>query len=200
MTRIKFNADKEAETTGGGGGKFTPKQRGIYWLQIMEASDGDVTSDKAKNPGVPITKFRLEVADDDERGQLGAHVYHSVTWIPRGTGEKAAKGHGMAVHWLHATKMPYEGAFDFDEQDFLQEGHAMIRALLEVETYDKLGTDGKTYTNEKFDVREIYTDTNPEPAELPQPPTKRAKAPAGAKPGAQYVKDGAGKLEEEVPF
>lgn len=202
MAKIKFRADsKEESVSGGGGGKFAPKVRGIYNLQIVEASDGEVTSQQAKNPGVPITKFRLEVADDDERGQLGAYVYHSVTWLPPGT-----KGHGMAVHWLHATNMPYDGAFDFDEQDFLAQDHALVRALLEVEEYDKV-KDGVTYVNEKFVVREVYTDTHPAPDELPPP--RKAKEPAhpglartaGKPPTGGPRRSEATQAElEEVPF
>lgn len=196
MARIQFKPDQEAETmSGGGGGSVAEKIRGIYTLQICEASDG-VKIKEGKNAGVPRTNFRLEVADDDERGQLGQWVYHAVNWIPRGPETKAAGGHGMAVHFLHATNMPFDREFDFDEQDFTQEGHAIIRALLEVEPYEKV-KDGKTYHNEKYVVREIYTDTNPEPTELPPPPKK--KAVNGARPP---IKAGATQEEllEEVPF
>lgn len=171
-----MKANKNEESVGGGGG-FS-KERGIYTLWIMEASDGKKTSDQAKNPDVSMTNFRLEVADDDGRGAMGAYVYHSVTWLAPGV-----KGHGMAVHWLHATQMPYDGEFDFDEQDFLEGPHKILRALLEVEPYEskKLDAEGHPYRNEKFVIREIYTDTNPEPAELPPPPRARA---AKAKPAA----------------
>lgn len=178
MARINFNADKESESVGGGGGnKFAPKVRGFYALQICEASDGQVTSDKAKTPGVPITKFRLEVADDDSRDQLGAHVYHNVVWTPRGSEEKAKPGHGMAVHWLHATNMTFSGEFDFDEQDFLQAEHAMVHALLEVEQYQTVKS-GRTYNNEKYVIREVYTEAHPQPDELPVPPKPKVSAPA----------------------
>lgn len=197
MARINFKADKTAESTGGGGGSLTPKVRGIYNLQIMEASDGQVCGPEAKNAGAPRTNFRMEIADDDERGQLGQWVYHNVNWIARGTGEKAAGGHGMAVHFLHATNMPFDGEFDFDEQDFTTQGHALIQALLEVEPYDKV-KDGRTYENEKYVIREIYTDTNPAPEELPpeRAPRKQKAAPAAAgKNGNMVQRD-----LEEVPF
>lgn len=203
MARIKFKADKDAESTGGGGGgNFAAAPRGIYWLQIVEASDGKRTKpDGGKYPNTPMTQFVLEIADDDDRGALGKRVWHNVTWIPRGTGEKANSGHGMAVHWLHATNMPFDGEFDFDEQDFLAQEHCMVRALLEVETYTKVGTDGKSYTNEKNAVREVYTEAHPEPTELPPPPVARAAKPAAAAVGGRkpLVKNEDG-VVEEVPF
>lgn len=196
MARIKFEADKDAESTGGGGGNnFAPKVRGFYKLQICEVSNGEVTSANAKTPGVPITKFRLEVAEGD---QIGAYVYHNVVWTPRGTEEKAKPGHGMAVHWLHATSMPFSGKFDFDEDDFLKPEHALINALLEVEPYEKI-VSGKSYTNEKYVIREVYTEAHPQPDELPPPPKPKAPraavgavAPAGAVAGR--------KVDDDVPF
>lgn len=203
MARIAFTADKEAESTGaGGGGKFPPKIRGFYKLQICEASDGQKTKPTAKNPNVPITNFRLEVATDDERGALGAHVYHNVTWIDRGTEEKARAGHGMAVHWLHACKMPFDGAFNFDEQDFLKPEHAIVHALLEVEPYEKAGTQpGQVFINEKFVIREVYTDAHPQPDELPPAPKPKAARAAGAPAMAGVAAGGtAAPFSDEVPF
>lgn len=203
MARIAFTADKESESTGaGGGGKFPPKVRGFYRLQVCEASDGQVTKPTAKNPNVPITNFRLEVADDDERGAIGAHVYHNVTWIPRGTEEKARAGHGMAVHWLHACRMPFDGAFNFDEQDFLKPEHAVVHALLEVEEYEKAGTQpGQVFVNEKFVIREVYTDAHPQPAELPPAPKKKEARPARAHAGAGAPAGRvAAPFDEDVPF
>lgn len=203
MARIAFTADKTAESTGaGGGGKFPPKIRGFYKLQIVETSDGQRTKATAKNPNVPITNFKLEVATDDERGALGAHVYHNVTWIERGTEEKAKAGHGMAVHWLHACKMPYEGRFDFDEQDFLKPEHAIVHALLEVEDYEKAGTQpGQVFINQKFVIREVYTDTHPQPDELPPAPKPKAPRAAAAPVGAGAAGSPAGApYSDEVPF
>jgi hypothetical protein len=205
MARIAFTADKAAESTGAGGGKFPPKIRGFYALQICEASDGLRTKATAKNPNVPYTNFRLEVATDDERGALGAHVYHNVTWIPRGTEEKAKAGHGMAVHWLHACKMPFDGAFNFDEQDFLKPEHAMIHALLEIEEYEKAGTQpGQVFINERFVIWEVYTPEHPQPDELPPAPKKKEVRPAGVPAGAA-AGSGAGAAagsgqSDEVPF
>lgn len=203
MARIKFKADGTSESAGAGGGGFAKKVRGIYTLQICEVSDGEKTSAQAKNPGVDMTKFRMEIADDDERGQLGAHVYHNVAWIPRGDEEKARGGHGIAVHFLHAVKMDYDGEFDFDEQDFLQPSYAMLRALLEVEDYQKQGAGGRTFTNEKYVIRELYTDAHPEPDELPAPrEPRKAAVPADAR---QTLKDRQAEKhgvagEEPVPF
>lgn len=186
MARISFKADKGSESVGGGSGnKFAAKVRGFYTLQICEVSNGKLTSDTAKNPKTPMTNFRLEVADDDSRDQLGAHVYHNVTWIPRGTEEKAKPGHGMAVHWLHACHMPFDGQFSFDEDDFLKAEHAMVHVLLEVEPY-KTVKGGRTYNNEKYVIREVYTEDHPQPDTLPEPPKPKAaydpatRTPVGA--------------------
>lgn len=187
MAKIAYAADKAQESTeGGGGSKYPPKVRGFYWLQIMEASDGKVTSDQAKNPGVPMTNFRMEVADEGD--QQGAYVYHSVTWLPPMKDGKPNPGHGMAVHFLHATKMPYDGKFTFDEQDFLDEKHSMIEALLEVEPY----TNSKGYENESYKIREIYTDDHPRPDKLPEPPKARTARPP-AKSGAAAASSAARK-------
>jgi len=163
MARINYRGDAEAETTGqGGGGQFSPAPRGIYTLQIADHSDGEVTQG-GKNPGTPITKLECEIADEGEH--FGKRVWHNVVWIPRGTGEKANPGHGMAVHFLHAVGLQYDGDFSFEESDF--QGRR-FRALLGVTTYDKV-VNGRTYTNEKNFIEEVYTDTHPEPDALPAP-------------------------------
>jgi hypothetical protein len=179
MARISFDADKDAESVGGGGNKFPAAPRGVYWLQVTDVSDGLKTSHEAKNPGVSKTQFVLEIADGE---YVGTKVWHTVTWIPRGKGEKATPGHGMAVHWLHACKMKFDGQFDFDEQDFLEEGHCMVRALLEVEQYQS--KDGK-YTNEKNVIAQVYTENHPEPAELPA--ASKARATVGVTSAAPKI-------------
>lgn len=194
MARININANKKEETARGGS-EFVERVRGIYNLEIIEASNGLVTSSTAKNPGVPMTKFKLEIADDDERGQFGQHVTHYVTWLNAGV-----KGHGMAVHFLHATNMPYDGQFEFDEQDFLALEHRKIRALLELESYNGTSIDpktGKPYINWAYRIREIYTDTNPEPAELPPP--YKGKATATAATSARQAVETVGDAQE-VPW
>lgn len=207
MARIRFKGSEEDETTaqGGGGGDFSAAPRGVYMLQVVDHSEGAVTQG-GKNPGTPITKLVLEIADDDERGAFGKKVWHNVVWIPRGKGEKPAGGHGIAVHFLHSLSpgvaAPQGDVFDFDESDF--QGQE-FRALLEVDTYDKEGADGRVYTNEKNVVREIFGPNNPEPSELPPPPgPKRAKAaPAGRAQARQPVAAGAAngaEESEEVPF
>jgi len=158
MARINYMGDAQAEKTQQG--QFNPAPRGIYTLQIADHSDGEVTRG-GKNPGTPITKLECEIADDGEH--FGKRVWHNVTWIPRGTGEKANPGHGMAVHFLHAVGLQYDGEFSFEESDF--QGRR-FRALLGVTTYDKV-VNGRTYTNEKNFIEEVYTEQHPEPNELP---------------------------------
>ncbi len=191
MAEIDFDADAEAESvSGGGGGNFSPAPRGIYTLQVADHSDGERTQG-GKNPGTPITKITCEIADEGEH--FGKKVWHNVVWIPRGNGEKANAGHGMAVHFLHAVGLPFDGKFKLSESDF--QGRT-FRALLGITTYDKV-FNGRTYTNEKNFIEELYTKKHPEPAndELPAP-RKDARQTLKDK---QVAAHGA-VSEDEVPF
>jgi len=177
MARINYKGDAGAEITGqGGGAQFSPAPRGIYTLQIADHSDGLVTQG-GKNPGTPLTKLTCEVADEGEH--FGKRVWHNVVWVPRGNGEKANPGHGMAVHFLHAVGLQYDGEFSFEESDL--QGRT-FRALLGITTYDKV-VNGRTYSNEKNFIEEIYTDKHPEPANDALPaPRKNAPPPVKEKP------------------
>ena len=167
MARINYRGDAGAESPRQGGqAKFQPAPRGIYTLQVADHSDGEVTQ-SGKNLGTPRTKLVCEIAD--KGAHFGKRVWHNVVWIPRGNGEKPNPGHGMAVHFLHAVGMQYDGDFSFEESDL--QGR-QFRALLGVTTYDKV-VNGKTYTNEKNVVEEVYTERHPEPASTP-PPRKDA--------------------------
>ena len=189
MGRIQFTGKAEDATVGGGGGgNFEPAPRGFYTLQIADYSQNQRTVG-GKYPGTPITKFVCEIADEGEH--FGKKVWHNVTWIPRGKGEKPQGGHGMAVHFLHAVGMAANGdEFDFDEAEF--QGKT-FRVLLEVEPYDKV-VNGRTFTNHKNAVREIYSENHPEPAELPPPKPKTAKAKLEAPAKGNDME------LEEVPF
>lgn len=186
---LSFKGDEAAETTGGGGGgNFTAAPRGVYWLQIVEAKLTK-TGPNAKNPGVPMLQFVLEVADDDARDALGKKVWHNVTLIPRGNGEKAAGGHGIAVHWFKATKMRMDGK-PFKIEDFLEQDHSMVQGFLEEDSYTK-----GQYTNASNKLVQVYTDTHPAPtseAEWPEPPKKKAAPAAGAQRSQAEM--------DEVPF
>lgn len=202
MAEIDFDADAEAESNPGarGGGNFSPATRGIYTLQVVNHSDGERTQG-GKNPGTPITKMTCEIADDGEH--FGKRVWHNVVWIPRGSGKNANAGHGMAVHFLHAVGLPFDGKFKFNESEL--QGRT-FRALVGVTTYDKIAN-GRTYTNEKNFIEEIYTESHPEPAndELPL-----ARQPRGAvsgdksSPAATDMFGGNGARQQpkhdEVPF
>lgn len=203
MAEIDFDADKEAESVGGGGGgaQFSPAPRGIYTLQIADHTDGEVTHG-GKNPGTPITKMTCEIADDGEH--FGKRCWHNVVWILRGNGEKANPGHGMAVHFLHAVGLPFDGKFKLNESEL--QGRT-FRALLGITTYDKV-VNSQTYTNEKNFIEQIYTDQHPEPDVLPPPRDPKKQATVGsqnltrAAGGAASNKPGAvdGAVEEKVPF
>lgn len=197
MAEIDFDADAQAESAPGtgGGGNFSPAPRGIYTLQVADHSDGEKTQG-GKNPGTPITKMTCEIADDGEH--FGKRVWHNVTWIPRGTGEKANAGHGMAVHFLHAVGLPFDGKFKLNESEL--QGRT-FRALLGITTYDKV-VNGRTYTNEKNFIEEVYTESHPEPDELPTPRAQRKAAPKDARQAFNDKQaDGSGAATEEaVPF
>jgi len=193
MAEIDFDADAKTESTAGagGGGNFSPAPRGIYTLQIADHSDG-LRTQSGKYIGTPITKLTCEIADECEH--FGKRVWHNVTWIPRGTGEKANSGHGMAVHFLHAVGLPFDGKFKFAESDL--QGRT-FRALLGITTYDKV-VNGKTYTNEKNFIEEVYTEAHPEPTELPAPRSSRKEArqtPKGSQAEQPETADG-----DPVPF
>ena len=203
MAEIDFDADKEAESVGGGGGgaQFSPAPMGIYTLQIADHTDGERTQG-GKNPGTPITKMTCEIADDGEH--FGKRVWSNVTWIPRGTGGKANAGHGMAVHFLHAVGLPFDGKFKLNESEL--QGRT-FRALLGITTYDKV-VNGRTYTNEKNFIEQVYTDEHPAPDVLPPPRipkkqatisdpnlTRGAGGAARSNPG-----DADWTVEEPVPF
>lgn len=177
MGRIQFKGRSEDATVGGGsGGNFEPAPRGFYMLQIADHSENQRTTG-GKYPGTPITKFVVEIADEGEH--CGKKVWHNVTWIPRGSGEKPQGGHGMAVHFLHAVGMQAQGdEFDFEEADFQSR---KFTALLEIEPYEKI-VNGRTYTNYKNVIREIYSENHPQPDELPPPPAPKKAAPAKPSP------------------
>lgn len=202
MAEIDFDADAEAESAPGAGdssGIFSPAPRGIYTLQIADHSDGEKTQG-GKYVGTPITKMICEIADDGEH--FGKKVWHNVMWIPRGSGEKANPGHGMAVHFLHAVGLVFDGKFKLDESDL--QGR-QFRALLGVTTYDKV-VNGRTYTNEKNFIEEVYTDAHLEPDELPAPrkPRNAGKVPSAlagdGKPGGIRNAPASAPGQEKVPF
>ncbi|OIO04674.1 MAG: hypothetical protein AUJ52_14925 [Elusimicrobia bacterium CG1_02_63_36] len=133
-----------------------------------------------------------EIADEGDH--FGKRVWHNVVWIPRGSGEKANPGHGMAVHFLRAVGLPFDGKFRLAESDL--KGRS-FRVLLGVTTYDKV-VDGRTYTNEKNFIEELYTESHPEPDELPAPRTPRKGA--RQTPTDKQVERPGAVDEEPVPF
>ena len=194
MVRINYRSDANAENTGqGGNAQFSPAPRGVYTLQIADFSDGEVTQG-GKNPGTPITKLTCEIADEGEH--FGKRVWHNVVWVPRGNGEKANPGHGMAVHFLHAVGLQYDGEFSFEESDL--QGRT-FRALLGVAAYDKV-VNGRTYSNEKNFVEELFTDQHPEPASDELPPPRRPRSAGAAKSAAKPNAEAHQPESDEVPF
>lgn len=173
-----FDLSGEQESTGGGGGgDFAAAPRGIYTLQVSDYAPGK-TGPSAKNAGAHLTKLTLEIADEGDC--FGKKVWHNLTWIPKGK-----PGHGILVHFLHALGLPFDGRVNIAATEREMQGKT-LRALLEVDTYDKV-KDGRTYTNEKNVIREVYTEAHPEPDELPPPPKPRATAPRSGNPAASHA-------------
>jgi hypothetical protein len=187
-----MRADAAEETKTTGNGDFDPAPRGIYTLQVADYSQ-DRRTTGGKNPGTPYTSFTCEIADQGPF--FGKRVWHTVVWIQKGEAGKPRPGHGLCVRFLHAVGMAYDGALNFDEADF--QGRT-FRALLEVEPYVRV-VNGKSYTNHKNVVRELYTENHPEPAELPPP-----QVPKAAKPGTEAAKTAGVASDaqdlEEAPF
>lgn len=153
MARINYKADANAEQNE----QYKPAPRGIYTLQISDYSDGEVTK-TGKHPGTPMTKLICEICDEGEH--FGKKVWHNVVWVPPGRA-----GHGLAVHFLHAVGLPYDGEFEFDESEL--QGRR-FRALVGVKTYDKIN-EGQKITCEKNYIEEVYTEKHTEPKTLPIP-------------------------------
>lgn len=181
MARWKMKADKEEETSGGGG-NFKPAPRGFYTIQVANVKDGMTQTQR------PMVTLECEVCDDGP--DFGKKVWANVTQIPKGE-----KGHGIMVHSLHAFGLEYDGDLDFDTSAF--QG-MQARALLGVRPYTKV-SGGRTYTNDVNFVEALYTDNHPEPATLPPEPAPRAAKPNGGTAKAVEPKQGE-LMEDEVPF
>ena len=194
MARVQFKGRLEDATSGGGGGnKFPAAPRGIYTVAIADYEAGK-SSETAKNPNTLQYNFTCEIADGE---YLGTRMWHRVTFIPRGDGEKAKPGHGIAVHFLHSIGIESSGDdFDFDDSEF--QGRS-FRALVEVEPYDKVGDQGQVYHNERNVIRSIYSKTNPEPKELPPPPAAKAPAPKSGQARTSQPPTGNGRAKTAVP-
>lgn len=156
MARINYKADKQAESSE----NYKPAPRGVYTLQIVDYSDGEVTK-SGKYPGTPMTKLVCEIAEHGEH--FGKRIWHNVVWVPRGSGAKANPGHGIAVHFLHAVGMNYDGEFEFDESEL--QGRT-FRALVGIKKYEK-NIDGKKVIYERNYIEQIYSEGHPEP-KLPE--------------------------------
>lgn len=191
MAKWEGQADKAAETAGGGGGNFVPAPRGLYTIQVADTKTG-LTKEKK------LPKVDLECEISDEGEEFGKKVWLTITKI-----DKGEKGHGIMIHNLHAFGIELDGNYNFDTDD-LQGKSA--RVLLGVTQREKV-KDGRTYLNDVNFVEEVYTKNHPEPDPTMLPPAKKQNnskpaAPAGnvpsniAKtfPGARPAK------QEEVPF
>ena len=143
-------------------GSFQPIPDGDYVLTVTKVEDGKARSGKDKTT--------LELTIDD--GQYARRkIWHSLTWIPVGE-----KGHGIAIHALHAFGLDHDGDVDFDTQDFLGRS---AKANVVTEEYE-----GKS--NNKIGY--FYTEDN---ASQAAPKNGSAKDQTKAKNG---------KVEDSIPF
>lgn len=177
MATWKIEADASEESSGSGkGNKFPAAPRGIYTIQVADYKDG--ISLNTKRPTVSLT---CEIADGPEMGKRAGFV--NITAIPKGE-----KGHGIMVHALHAFGLAHDGLLELDTSDF--QG-LTCRALVGVEQYEK-ESNGRTFTNERNFIEQLYSEKTPEPSELPEPKNKKAAIPAKTSTSVHQ--------EEEVPF
>lgn len=181
MARWQLEADVDAEATGGSGKDFSPAPRGFYTIQVANVKDGMTN----KTPPRPMVVLECEIADGF---YLGKKVWQTIVQI-----KKDDKGHGIMVHSLHAFGMAHDGSLDFDTDQFQGK---QATALLGVKPYTKV-VSGKSYTNMVNYIEELYTENNPQPAELPPDPLKKEQ-PARPAPAPNAVDSN--KDMEECPF
>lgn len=119
MARVNMNADgKQAD-----GQEFPVADPGKYLVRVEKKTDG-LTGESAKNPNCQKVDLLFSLWDMDNK--VGS-CWHTLTFIPEGR-----PGHGM---WLHANKalgMPWDGALDYDTDEYV---NASCYAEVKIDTY-----------------------------------------------------------------
>lgn len=100
-----FDATGIEPSTGGGQKKLLPKQWFTFEIVPFTTKDGSKTyplEGYTKKNNYPKVDVLVEVVDEGEF--KGERVFHTVTFMPKGT-----EGAGMAIHWLKTIGEPHEG-------------------------------------------------------------------------------------------
>lgn len=143
-----------------------------YFLKVKNAQEK-----VSKTSGRSMIATEYVIAEGEYEG---IHVFNYLTFI-----EDGAKGHGMTIHALKAHGLPWEGDVEISADDFTRDGGILVKADLDVETYD-----GKPKNViKKFHLppsdEEQGTAQEPVPKPVPKPVPEPEPAPVEEKISAK---------------
>ena len=176
--------------------EFPVAPKGVeYFLRVKNAQE-KVSKTSGRN--MIATEYVIE-----EGEYAGIHVFNYLTFI-----EDGAKGHGMTIHALKAHGLPWEGDVEISAADFMEGGGILVKADLDVETYEgKPKNVIKKFHLPPSDEEMGTAQEPPAPAEEPEEKISpkeqefkdRAVAAGLAKPSA-VVKKAAPSVKRPLPW
>ncbi len=151
---MRVNMDVDGSQAKGG---FPVVPNGEYFIKVSNKKDGMT---KTKRQKVDLM-FDIESASGEKLGGL----WHTLTFIPKGE-----PGHGMWLYTNRCLGLPYDGALDFDTDEYM--GQA-CKALIIQDTYD-----GKTRNKvEYFILDDLAEGSHPAPASVKESDGKEFMKP-----------------------